>query len=173
MSGRLTIQRVPKGLLDALNMKGSGDTPTDLAPLVQSQFDSTTLYLQDIRRINGPNVMANPSAGSYTTNAGLTVPAGEQWMMIQALFRLTTDVTGAGRFALGYGTPGATPVCVFAFFETDQVIAAGTAANYNYGRRFQFGELILPPGYNIGLYTSSVVANVTGACNLEYYRMVL
>lgn len=173
MSGPLTIQRIPKGLLDALNMKGSGQTPMDLAPMVSAQFDATVLYLQDIRRVNGPIVMATPNLGAYQTNVGSTVPSGEMWMMIQAMFRLTTDATGGGRFAIGYGTPGNTPSQTFALFPSDQVITAGTASNYSYGRAFQLGELILPPGYNIGIYTGALTASVSGAMNLEYYRLLL
>jgi len=47
MAGPLTIQRVPRGMLDWLDMKGTGQLPAELADQLRATIDSTYCYLID------------------------------------------------------------------------------------------------------------------------------
>lgn len=85
MADRLTIQRLPTGLLDILGMQSTGDTPHTLAESLVSTLDCTDIYLLDRfqRRIEQCAVIA--AAGTFIAGLPTATPLGpqpgEQWML--------------------------------------------------------------------------------------------
>jgi hypothetical protein len=85
MADRLTIQRLPTGLLDILGMQSTGDTPHSLEQSVSATLDTTELYLMDrfARRIEQTAVIA--AAGTFIAGLPTATPLGpqpgEQWML--------------------------------------------------------------------------------------------
>jgi hypothetical protein len=111
MSAReLTIQRVPRGLLDLLSMKGTGRTPTELQDRLQGTIDLTQSYLQDrlvtavfstaavaaVGDVNaiGSNVPPGELWIAYHLAIAATVAAGNSYRLVPAVFRRTGTVIG-------------------------------------------------------------------------------
>jgi hypothetical protein len=80
-----TIQRVPRGLLDLLGSKGTGDTPHLLNAALVPVIDLWWLYaLENQQQLNGNT--ANLATGSQGFQAAatttFTVPDGEIWLLL-------------------------------------------------------------------------------------------
>lgn len=166
MAGPLDIQRPARGLLDALGMKGSGETPIALNRELQLNFDASQLYLYDARRqIEGAGPA--PVAGSF--QSATSVPAGEFWIMANITWAWVSDAVGATRLRPGYVRPGGG----YHLLETEQVISAGAALTYTWARDFDYGSLILQPGWAIGFFTTSYTATVSTSWRVDYYRVTI
>lgn len=63
MAGPLTIQRFPKGLIEILGMRATGDTPAALAQQIAGNLDLLDMYLLDRCKTQ-----------AITTGIALTVP---------------------------------------------------------------------------------------------------
>ena len=127
MAGSNTIQVHPPGLLSALNMKGTGSAPQELSGVISGSMDLRSLYLEgrrDIVSVTGPA----PSAGTYTFNAGGTVPSGEFWLVSRYSFLFTTDATASGSMSLAYSLYTSTSVQLVGGMLT---MPAGTARQYS------------------------------------------
>jgi hypothetical protein len=102
VAGPFTIQRLPKGLLDFLSMKGSGQTPTELESALRSVIDTTPLYLADRQAsliTNTGNIVADGTQ-AFASTVG-TVPNGEVWMPIAAsMSRATAGLTAGNTFEI-------------------------------------------------------------------------
>lgn len=85
MADRLTIQRLPTGLLDILGMQSTGDTPHTLNASLVPTLDCSDIYLMDrfARRIEQCAVIA--AAGTFIAGLPTATPLGpqpgEQWML--------------------------------------------------------------------------------------------
>ena len=90
MAGPLDIQRLPKGLIDLLGMRATGDTPHQLAQSTIAQLEVTDYYLSD--RVVGLSVQpaAALAATGFSLGVGSAVPAGEQWMVYSAAIIVPT-----------------------------------------------------------------------------------
>lgn len=84
MAGPFDIQRYPKGVIDLLGMRATGDTPNQLASSTAPVIEMTDYYLTD--RVVGLALSpAAPLAAiGFAPAVGSAVPAGEQWMVYSA-----------------------------------------------------------------------------------------
>jgi hypothetical protein len=178
MAGPLTIQRVPRGLLHAFAMKGTGDLPHDLSPTVFASYDATPLYLQDNARSvwgQSGNVAATGFYSSVTSN--LIVPPGEQWILNQ--FSATCPVVGAGNagwvISVGYvrKAPYTASINVLATKET--LVAAGHQW-VCVGATVPLGSVVLRSGDQLGINLGwgtggASVANTAFDLWADYYRL--
>lgn len=167
MAGPLTIQRFPRGLLDLLSLKGTGQAPTDLAAEIRGVIDLTQVYLQD-RLVTGlfstaaVNAVGDISATNSNVPSGElwvayhlaiagTVPAGATYRVRPAIFRRTGTVIGT------YG-PNATTA----------------AANERIGLGWDLGPTLLWPGDNFGLSCEAVtVGGLAFSVYLYFARLTI
>lgn len=166
MAGPLDIQKVPRGLLDALGLKGSGRSPVALAPETRLTFPSDWAYLYDAAtRTQGVNL-----TGTNGFNTSWTVPFGECWIVTQLTGLVTNGVgvtcvmapavirIGATLFPQVYGPP------------VSCVASMQTCTGFN----FDIGAMILRPGDVGGVFLTSVAGGTpTSAVPVEYYRLLL
>lgn len=82
MAGRLTIQRFPKGLIELLGMRATGDTPTELQQYIAGNLDLLDMYLLDRmqHRIISTGV-AIPALGYQTFGTSSGPAAGYVWFV--------------------------------------------------------------------------------------------
>lgn len=167
MAGPLTIQRVPRGLLDMLVMKGSGASPTDLAPYIQGSIDLSQLFLQDTVLNDNSNTNVVNAIGAFIAT-GSVVPDGQ--------LRLVTNVTAVANannaagesvtFQLCYLRPQSTTPHVFG-----EPITVGNSVRGLKGYQFS-SPLIARPGTSFGLYATSVTAGAqTYLVKTEFYQL--
>lgn len=71
----IPLQKAPDGLLEALDVKNFGRTPTELGAAVQLTYDATQHYRQNLLRQTAES--ATVTAGG--TGATLNVPLGSLW----------------------------------------------------------------------------------------------
>jgi hypothetical protein len=171
MAERMTIQRFPKGLLDWLGMKGSGDTPHELGTQLASVMDIGQLYLLDRAAFqNGStsNISTNGIQTPSTTN--FTVPAGELWAMknfTMSKYPSFAAATG-GTFRLGYYR---SLVGQYFAFGPEFVIPAAGGGVLAY--QFRPDELYLTPGDFPVVFTYAGVWTTPSPVTLliEYSRL--
>jgi hypothetical protein len=96
VAGPLSIQRLPKGLLDWLGMKGSGETPTQLAATVAAVNDIGELYLLDRLGQANSATIAIPTVGTFqgTASGNTVVPDLTIWLVKS--ISITTGTLPAG-----------------------------------------------------------------------------
>lgn len=162
----LPIGRSPLGLLELLNLKGSGANPRSLSEVLQGTLALDELYLAPLR---GRTILSTSAISANGNYAAVTVPAAELWLLHNV-----TYYTGT---ALGAGESYRLVPAIF--------WAGSTAGQQNLGveklwqatdRPAQGYDLprptILQPGVQIGLSciaVSSGVAQFTVAAH--YYRL--
>lgn len=89
------ISRAPQGLLELLNLKGTGSNPREFSEVLQGVLSLDELYLAPLRAsqtTNTPTINAN---GSWA--AAGPVPAGELWLVTNVTY--TAPQLGAGETA--------------------------------------------------------------------------
>lgn len=172
MAGPLDIQRVPRGLLDALSMKGSGRAPQQLAPDVRAVLKTDWMYYADKREqlsVAGPI----NTVGLYNYANGARVPAGEIWAINAIAWRNVIDAVGQITAMPGYSSQQSSIVHYLAPTAEQINEAAGTARTTHWGQRYAVGELILPAGWTIGLAVQSLTASVVQTLYLDIYRFLV
>jgi len=81
MAGPQDIQRYPKGLIDLLGMRATGDTPHQLSQLLLPTLDQLDYYLFDrCEALTANTSIAVPGIGNVTF-VGTTVPQNQLWML--------------------------------------------------------------------------------------------
>jgi len=96
MAGPQDIQRYPRGLIDLLGMRATGDTPHQLGQNISGSLELLELYLND-RLIPNASAAAGVIAAVGDLNiAGLTVPARELWLVFEASLSSTTTAGATG-----------------------------------------------------------------------------
>jgi hypothetical protein len=172
MSGPLTIQRVPRGLLYALAMKGSGDTPTQLRSEVQGSFDLTALYFGDAQR---SLTATSPVFNTDSNNdfAALIVPAGELWILTALTLERSNVLAGTNFDMWGFYARGTTG---FVQIITDKATVTGGGAGTSDGicaGRYGLLDIVLYPNDRIGVAvrngTWGAAQQATAA--LDFYRL--
>jgi len=166
VAGRFTIQRVPRGLLDVLALKATGDTPHELADSVSGGFDLSPFYLQD-RIVSITGFIAGVATGY---NLVRTVPAGEMWWMTNVGGLLTSGAAGAGKLswcfrrqaASGDWKPFGLPEVVYVANDVRL-----TGGQINMGTM----PLILSPGDDFGCYVGNFAGTATLFTNADYIRL--
>lgn len=172
MAGAFTIQRVPRGLLYALAMKGLGQTPTELAGAILGTFDTTALYLGDaLRSKTDTSPIFNTDSNNDFT--GFIVPAGEIWIPMNFSLERSGVAAGTSFEMSGFFARGQSG---FPQFCTGKVsIVGGGAATSDgtcYGTWGLF-ELVMYPNDRFGVAvrngTWGAAQQATGC--LDYYRL--
>lgn len=164
MAGPLTIQRVPKGLLDYLSLKGSGNAPTELAEKVSGIVNLTEIYLQD--RVQTGNFGTGAIAAVGDVNAtGGTVPFGEIWFAYH--LAISGTVAAANTYRL----------CPAIFRRTGLTISTyGPRQAYLATERVSLGwdlpPAILLPGDSVGIGVEQVTAGSTAFSVYLYYARI-
>jgi len=126
MAGPQDIQRLPKGLIDLLGMKATGNTPAQLAQQVISTLNTDDLYLIDrCLSVQGASSAVN-ALGTFAF-ANCQVPAGSLYLLysvgisVPALaaassVQLTGVINRAGGFPTACTDQIAIPASTGAFF---------------------------------------------------------
>lgn len=158
MAGPFDIQRVPKGLVDTLGMRGTGDNPHVLGQEVRSTIETTDFYL--IERLStfqlSTQAVLAAAATFYPVDTASIVPPGQFWLMYSLSFR-TGSVIPAATGVKFFGCIQQTSIpCIV----TDQAVGAvgespGTGAHWERPR-------ILRPGDRPTVFCSGI----TGAPGL-------
>lgn len=86
MAGPQDIQRYPRGLIDLLGMRATGDTPHQLGSQVAGTLELLELYLNDRMVPNAAAAAAPPAAIGNVQIPGLVVPDRELWLVFEATF---------------------------------------------------------------------------------------
>lgn len=170
MAGPLTIQRVPRGLLHALAMKGTGDLPTELAPAVVAMYDVTALYLGDNIR-NTTLATSQPiTADAWYSAPGLGPQPGEIWLPINVTVQSGGSVGDTGSAMLGYIRKFTNGVLLL---HTNKLAYTPTVDLVG-GVSIGLGNLVLYPGDAVGIIATDGSA-WSGAKNptitVDYYRL--
>lgn len=166
MANPLTVQRLPRGLLDLLLMKGSGELPHELAENLVSTIDGTAFYLGDTFRHKVGLTIPIVAPGAQSV-AELAVPPGEIWLPI-SLSVLSVP--------LGAGVSYSVSPCLFrnnfAGFEILPGVSNATVGQA-IGVGFQFSNMTqLRPGDAMGIMCHSVTAGALQmGCYGSFYRL--
>lgn len=173
MAGPQTIQRLPRGLLDALKMKGTGQTPTELAAELRATFDTFDLYMLDALTIYSPAGSKSFAAGAWFSISN-DVPSGELWIVIEASMLVScaaaTTITAA---QLGYLRKGASTVAS-SVTPFHNVAGATLAASQQTSWGGPLAKpVILQPGDVIAIGNAAMTAAPVAYINLGYYRVLI
>lgn len=170
MAGPLTIQRVPRGLLHALAMKGTGDLPTELAPSIVGTYDVTTLYLGDNLRSLSSATSQPLTVDAFYSAPALQVPAGEIWLPLNFTVQSGNSVGDAGNVLLCYRRKSTSGVLLL---HRDKIAYSATLDMLG-GVQVDPGTLILYPGDDIGITACDITATAGTKHPLvyiDYYRL--
>lgn len=160
------IQRYPRGLIDLLGMRATGDTPHLLAQQMNSTLEMIDFYLNDRLEFNTQLLAAAPAALGNFQFPGTIVPQGEMW----AVYDYTVNCGG--------------PIAVATAMKFSPVIfrnqsIVGNAAAYGPaiavaagengvgGIRFERPNLVMP-GQSFGIQ----VSQITGAPGTQHQCMI-
>lgn len=172
------INRVPTGLLSALDLKARGQNPHLLDDLVSPQIDLWPLYIAG-REHAEQVVVAAPAAPWSGWVAALTVPEGEAWYVLR--YNVGIDGTGPGagdtvKFAPGY----------YSFLRPSVLAPPTGRGQMNIGdfvtctqdefltAYMRDPPLILSSGDILGVQVGRLIGfNVSFMCRAFYYRMPL
>lgn len=160
MAGPQTISRLPTGLLDLLGMKGTGDTPHELAAYLQSNVDLTDLYLSD--RVSF--LLGSPTITGVGFVGGSPVPDGQVWL-VQGLSLQSNPVTAGASVTISLAHYIARLNTAFILHPQQNTYAAGTILGM--GLRFD-RPAIWRPGDTARVITSAA----TGAPNFQVYLSI-
>jgi hypothetical protein len=152
VAGRYTIQRVPRGLLDLLGLKGFGDNPTELEDKVRGVVDLTQLYLGDqfVSLATGtPNISAN--GFNVAADQVLTVPAGTYWLVSGFVCQRSVALAAATSCSVQLGVSRLGAVSAMPLAPDERVVLTGET--FSLGVCFNPGQLVLRPGDRLGCYT--------------------
>ena len=172
MAGPQDIQRYPRGLIDLLGMRATGDTPHQLGQMTVAQLDLLDMYLADrcfAQTFTG--------AGAYVALGnivftGAVVPQGEMWLLYEA-----TVFTGV--------VAAATRVTIVPFIARSQAglaqaevisdpIVVPIAGSGMGGRHYE-RPTILMPGHQFGVQVVDIVGApaATPILNLYFARLAV
>jgi hypothetical protein len=85
MAGPQDIQRYPKGLIDLLGMRATGDTPHQLAQQTSPDIDMLDFYLADRGEVLEATTPAVVALGNQSF-VGARVPSGQMWLIYELSF---------------------------------------------------------------------------------------
>lgn len=172
MAGPQDIQRYPRGLIDLLGMRATGDTPHLLSNETTPAIDLLDFYLAD--RCIGQTFTASGvvAALGNLTFTGAVVPNGEMWLLYEA-----TVFTGV--------CAAATSCTVVPFMARSQSglaqaiaigapLAAGLAGSALGGQIFERPRVLMP-GNQFGLQITAITGApaVTPILNLYFARLTV
>lgn len=159
---RLTIQRVPRGLLDLLSMKGAGQNPTELEEKITGIIDLTQAYLQD-RLVT--QTFATPAVGAVgdVGATGSNVPAGELWIAYSLSIAGTVAAGNAYRLVPAVFRRTGIVISQYGPRAQSYVATERVALGWDLGGTFMW------PGDSVGLGCEQVTAGTTAFSVYLYY----
>lgn len=171
MAGPLTIQRVPRGLLHALSMKGSGELPAELASQILGTFDTTAFYLGE--NVRGASGALQTAADGWVTSGSLTVPAGELWL-VNNLSWSCSNIAAGDSFSFTPGYLRKTTQGVLGFSEAKASVVGGAAGTQDQVNGLWFNRwLIAYPADTFGgtFFNGTYAGNPTITMTADYHRL--
>ncbi|MGB8853051.1 MAG: hypothetical protein WCC69_05740 [Pirellulales bacterium] len=96
MAGPQDIQRYPRGLIDLLGMRATGETPHKLAQDMGGVLELLELYLFDRMVPNASTAVGAIAAVGDSNIPGLTVPSREIWLVFEISLSSTTTAPATG-----------------------------------------------------------------------------
>lgn len=171
MAGPQDIQRVPRGLIDLLGMRATGQTPAQLGGDVRGSLELLEFYLNErfvVFQGNTGNIIAN----GLQSPAGSTVPNGQLWLLFQLSLSSNISAAGTGAFLTGGVLRNPSGIAPY-FALTDQTNWA-QQTTVNVGANFT-RPVIMQPGDSLAVRTNAII---TAAPNLPvtvtaYYAAIL
>jgi hypothetical protein len=151
MAGPQDIQRYPKGLIDLLGMRATGDTPHQLAQQTIGNLGLLDFYLSDrCEVLDTPTPIALPGLGTISFQNS-TVPAGQAWLIYEAsvIVPPIAALAGLRTTPLIFRTNTA---AAFGVQIAPTMTCATTEGNMS-GSHFEH-PLLAQAGQSFGLYTS-------------------
>jgi hypothetical protein len=167
MAGPQDIQRVPRGLIDLLGMRATGQTPAQLDATVNGQIELLEFYLNErfVIATQTGSIVISPGLTGFNS---LTVPNGQLWLLYQMTFSSVSSAAGTGAICTGgitrqYLTGGN-------YFALTNVFEWGPLAQLNIGANFT-RPVIMQPGDQVNLRTSAILTaapSVAPICHIYY-----
>jgi len=156
MAGPQDIQRYPRGLIDLLGMRATGDTPHQLGKDISGSLELLELYLNDRLTPNASAAGAAVTVVGDLNIAGLTVPARELWLVFECSLSSTTTAAATGFTATAGVLRNRGSGNVYSAWTAPVTVGASSQASS--GTKFTRPALMLP-----GDLCNVRVASVTGA----------
>lgn len=150
------IQRYPQGLIPLLGMQTSGDTPKDLAPLLQATIEIGDYYARD--RIEHSVTNAGTITGISIFSAS-SIPAGETWLVYDISVHINPLAAATEiRPRLGIMWASALPIFFQGFGPAPQTLVAGesTSLGWHFER-----PIIMRNGDSVGVWNEHWLAGGT------------
>jgi hypothetical protein len=164
MAGPLTIQRFPKGLIEILGMRATGDTPNALAQQIAGNLDLLDSYLIDRCRVQSITTgVALPAAGFVTMGSNSGPSSGFIWFVYDISVAFAA-VAAAATLQSHVGVSRTANVSTNLPGMGTGLLAAGQAASV--GIHFE-RPLIMRPGdlisINTAIYTGAPAVTPSGS----------
>jgi hypothetical protein len=165
MAGPQDIQRFPRGLIDLLGMRATGETPHQLGPSTVGQIELTDMYLLDRCRTFQISTGVLAATGN-TLFPGTSVPNGEQWFVYELSYQIPT---------IAAATAIQTNLCVYrSQASTNLPLALGPAQTVPASTGTAWGihfekPLIMTAGQSLGVYVSQITGAPGVAPQLTMY----
>lgn len=167
MAGAQDIQRYPRGLIDLLGMRATGETPHKLGQDVSGVLELLELYLNDRMIPNASASAAVVSAVGDLNITGLTVPDRELWLVWEITLTSTTSAPATGFTATAGLLRNRGSGNVYSALTAPSVVGASSQANV--GAKFSRPVLALPGSlFNVRVSAITGAPNSTPAVGIWY-----
>lgn len=169
MAGPNTVQRIPRGLLELLNMKGAGQLPSELAGALVPTIDVRDLYAADLFQAFTCNTNVANLTGLWgsATVGSQTVPAGELWVGRRLTVTSTDMAVGEA-----YNVRLAITRANFAMTELSDVVATASGAGTRIGLGWDLNGMLLRPQDSWGIFVTQITAGAHAfTIGLSYDRL--
>lgn len=163
----LLIQRIPRGLTDALGLRATGETPYQLERSVRPVFDATELYLQEMHQSNSSLVNGGLTLNFGWNPSGVVVPPGEFWLLLSAGGEVNCQATESCTVTVAFqrsnnpgnynGTSGLYTQCA----SNIRTLVGGVLANR---------QTLLRPGDTVGYWCIAIANQPKASITVDYYR---
>lgn len=166
MAGPQDIQRYPRGLIDVLGLRSTGDTPSALSMEQSAVLDMWDLYLADRCEAVTFNASGNVTALGNLLFTGATVPQGEMWLLYELTIFSGVVAAATSQTIVPWLSRSQTGTGVNVSALADPCIV-GIAGSGMTGRHFERPTVCMP-GQTFGL---QVVAIVGAPANLPILNL--
>jgi len=165
----MTIQRAPKGLLDLLAMKGTGDLPHELSETLSASVDVMDLYLNESYQVQTFATLAIAAAG-FAGAPSLIVPQGEYWLL-KTLSAQSINLNAGESYRLRNAILVNNPVLSSVIMSPNECSASGVLQRIGLGWYFEV-PLLVRPADQLGVWVNDVTAGVHGMLiTTTFYRL--
>jgi hypothetical protein len=153
MAGPQDIQRVPRGLIDLLGMRATGQTPAQLGGDIRGSLELLEFYLNERTRVlqGTSGTIVAPGISVVT---GSTVPQGQLWLLFQ--ISLSSGLSAAGQGAILTGGVLRNPSGINPYFALTDPFTWGAVQAVGTGKTFA-RPVIMQPGDQLAIRTSAIL----------------